>query len=175
MAQIRLSHEAKVKSSWTISLDPPSPVGPLDETSVPVINLSETLSPNHQLRHLQVLNLQKLVLSLTCPLPVGETSEDANKMTKAGLGSGSSKGKGSGPLPQAAVLEACMARIGVTGVSRIQFSARKPGFHLSSIKIKCSQPEKSVQSWTALLADSVTQQSKILPSCDARRLHKDTK
>lgn len=33
------------------------------------------------------------VLSLTCPLPVGETSEDANKMTKAGLGSGSSKGK----------------------------------------------------------------------------------
>ena len=38
-----------------------------------------------------------------------------------------------------------MARIGVTSVSRIQFLARKPGFHLSSIKIKCSQPGK--KSW----------------------------
>ncbi|XP_035585195.1 uncharacterized protein LOC113922409 [Zalophus californianus] len=84
--------------------------------------------------------------------------ENANKNTETCSGSGSSEGKEKtkkDPPCQAALLEAWMATIGVTGVSRIQFAATKPEFHLSSVKIKCPQP--GVHSWTALLADSVTQ------------------
>lgn len=48
-------------TTWIgLEVDPPTPVEPLDEISVPANNLSETLSPSHQLSHLQVLYLQKL-------------------------------------------------------------------------------------------------------------------